>query len=174
VIWEARSPKVVDESGRFPTLGPFRERVNWFVELLGPWLSAACPPLVRLAFTAKMLQLAANQEDAYRILAAHLPAFKVDPSLNDFLLQINRRKDSSAVVKDMPINRVSTWSNLNLALHIEPGQPFKWPKECYSALELDINTAPEKTDTLPRELLPQLFGELAAIGRNIAERRELP
>jgi hypothetical protein len=174
VIWEARSPDVVDVSGRFPTLGPFREKIDWFVALLSPWLSASCPPLVRLAFSAKMLQHADSPKEAYRVLAAHLPALKVDSSLNDFLLQINRRKESSTIVKGLPINRVSTWSKMNIALFVEPGRPFNWPEECYSALELDINTAPEKADILPRELLPQLFGELASLGMDIAERRDPP
>jgi hypothetical protein len=174
LIWEARSPDVVDVSGRFPTLGPFREKIDWFVELLSPWLSTSCPPLVRLAFSAKMLQHAASPQEAYRILAAHLPTFKVDTTLNDFLLQINRRKESSTVVKGLPINRLSTWSKMNIAIVIEPGRPFHWPNECYSALELDINTAPEKADLLPRKLLPQLFAELASLGVDIAERRDRP
>jgi hypothetical protein len=174
VIWEARSPDVVDVSGRFPTLGPFREKIDWFVELLSPWLSTSCPPLVRLAFSAKMLQHADTPNEAYGVLAAHLPSFKVDPSLNDFLLQINRRKESSTVVKGLAVNRMSTWSKMNVAIFVEPGKPFKWPEECYSALELDINTAPENADILPRELLPQLFGELASLGMNIAERRDPP
>jgi len=44
VVWEARSPDVVDASGNFPTIGPYREKVDWFVELLSPWLTTSCPP----------------------------------------------------------------------------------------------------------------------------------
>jgi hypothetical protein len=175
IVWEVRPPTVVDWSGDFPTLdGPFRERLEWFVDLLSPWLKTSCPPLRRLAFSAKLLQPAASAKEAYRVLAAHLPTVNLDANPNDFLLQINRRKENSDVVDGLPINRVSTWSKLNVAVFIEPGRPFTWPERCYSALELDINTAPERTDVLPRDSLPQLFRELASLGIDIAERGDIP
>src|SRR5262249_31155500 len=126
------------------------------------------------AFSAKLLQPAASPEEAYRVLAAHLPAVNLDSSPDDFLLQINRRKETSDVVDGLPINRVCTWSKMNVAIFVEPGRPFKWPDQCYSALELDINTAPEKTDILPRTSLPRLFIELVSLGREIAERGDIP
>jgi hypothetical protein len=174
IVWEARPPAVVDRSGNFPTLGPFREKLDWFVELQSPWLMSSCPPLIRFALSAKLLQTAASAEEAYRVLAAHLPAMNLDSKPDDFLLQINRRKPSSDVVDGLPINRVCTWSKMNVAIFMEPGKPFKWPDQCYSALELDINTAPEKTDILPRESLPRLFRELASLGADIAEHGDIP
>jgi hypothetical protein len=175
VVWEARPPAVVDRSGDFPTLGgPFREKLGWFVELLDPWLTTSCPPLLRLAFSAKLLQPAASAKEAYRVLAAHLPTVNLDPNPNDFLLQINRRKGRSDVVDGLPINRVCTWSKMNVALFLEPGTPFQWPDRCYSALELDINTAPERAEVLPRDSLPRLFQELASLGADIAERGDVP
>jgi hypothetical protein len=175
VVWEARPHAVVDRTGAFPTLeGPFRDRLSWFVGLLEPWLTTSCPPLLRLAFSAKLLQLAASAREAYQILAAHLPAVKLDSNPNDFLLQINRRKENSDVVDGLPINRVCTWSKLNLAVLIEPGRPFTWPDHCYSALELDINTAPERGEMLPRDSVPRLFQELVSLGIEIAERGDVP
>jgi hypothetical protein len=176
VVWEARPPAVVDQSGNFPTLdGPFSEKIGWFVELLNPWLKTSCPPLLRLAFSAKLLQPAANAKEAYRILAAHLPAVNLeDGNPNDFLLQINRRKAKSDVVDGLPINRLSTWSKMNVAIEMEKGRQFQWPDRCYSALELDINTAPEWNEVLPRDSLPRLFQELASLGVNIAERGDIP
>lgn len=173
VIWEARPPAVVDQSGNFPTFdGPIREKLDWFVALLNPWLTTSCPPLHRLAFSAKLLQPAVTQEEAYRVLAAHLPTVSLDPPPSDFLLQINRRKEKSDVVDGLPINRVSTWSKMNAAVLLE-GKAFKWPEKCYSALELDINTAPERAD-LPLDALPRLFRELASLGIELAERGDNP
>ena len=174
IIWEVRSPRVVGPSGVFPTLGPFRERLAGFVAMIGPWLANSCPPLIRLSLSAKMLQPAATAGEAYRVLAAHLPAVKLDSNPNDFAVQINRRKATSDVIVGLPINRVCTWSKLNVPMFVEPLQPFEWPDRCYSALELDINTAPEKTDTLPAAVLPRLFGELVALGVEIAERGDTP
>ena len=174
VVWEARPPAVVDQSGNFPTIdGPFQEKLGWFVELLTPWLTTSCPPLLRLAFSAKLLQPAASAKEAYRVLAAHLPTVNLDSNPNDFLMQINRRKEQSDVVDGLPINRVCTWSKMNVAIAIEPGRPFQWPDRCYSALELDINTAPERTEGLPRDSLPRLFQELASLGVEIAERGDI-
>jgi hypothetical protein len=174
VVWEVRSPGVVDSSGNFPTIGPYREKIDWFVELIGPWLTSSCPALVRLAFSAKMLQPAASVKEAYQVLAAHLPFVNLDSNPNDFLLQINRRMEHSDVVDSLPINRVSTWSKLNVAILIEPGRPFTWPDRCYSALELDINTAPEKAEVLPHDSVPRLFRELASLGVEIAQRGDTP
>jgi hypothetical protein len=167
------SSEAGDLPGDLPTLGPFREKVDWFVELLSPWLANSCPPLVRLAFAGKLLQPAATQQEAYRLLAAKLPTVRLEPNPNDFVFQINRRKFST-VVNGLPINRVSTWSKMNIAFTVEPGKPFTWPDHCYTALELDINTAPEKTDILPHESLPRVFKELASLGVDIAERGDIP
>jgi hypothetical protein len=142
--------------------------------LLDSWLTTSCPPLIRLALSAKLLQPAANAEEAYRVLAAHLPTVKLDSNPNDFLLQINRRKQKSDVVDGLPINRVCTWSKMNVAIVIEPGRPIHWPDGCYSALELDINTAPENTEILPRESLASLFTELASLGGDVAEHGDIP
>jgi hypothetical protein len=175
IIWEARSRAVVDWSGNFPTLGPFREKLDWFVELLGPWLMNSCPSVLRLALSAKLLQTAASAEEAYQVLAVYLPDVKkeLDSNPNDFLLQINRRK-TSEVVDRLDINRMCTWSKMNIAIFVEPGKPFEWPQRCYSALELDINTAPENTDILPSASLPRLFSELASLGKGIADRGDIP
>jgi hypothetical protein len=170
LIWEARPPAVVDESGNFPTFEEqYRERLDWFAKLLNRWLKASCPALLRLAFSAKLLRPAANATEAYRALADQLPKVDLEPNPNDFLLQINRRKPSSEVVPGLGINRVCSWSKMNIAILVEPGTPFTWPDRCYSALELDINTAPERAAVLPRNSLPSLFDELKSLGLDIAE-----
>jgi hypothetical protein len=175
IIWEARSLSVVGPDGYFPTLGPFREKLHWFGELLSPWLTNSCPPLFRLALSAKMLRAAATAQEAYRVLKSYLPGVNIlDSNPSDFLLQINRRKETSGVVAGLPINRVCTWSKMNMAIFLEPGKPFRWPDSCYSALELDINTAPEKADLLPRATLARLFSELASLGGEIAEHGDTP
>jgi hypothetical protein len=174
IVWLAKpTAQFGTVTGDLPTLGPFREKVDWFVELLTPWLASQCPPIRRLSFGGKLLQAAATQQDAFRVLAAHLPGVKLDPNPNDFVLQVNRRKESSNVVTGLPLNRVSSWAKMNVTFSVQPGIPFKWPESCYSALEVDINTAPEKTDLLPRQFLPDLLKELARLGVEIAEHGDI-
>jgi hypothetical protein len=174
VVWEVKPAAIIEESGIFATLGPFREKLGWFVDLLSSWLVSSCPPVVRLGLSAKLLQTAATAEDAYRVLAAHLPTISLDSKPDDFVLQINRRKKTSNVMAGLPINRVCTWSKMNMPILVESGKTFTWPEQCYSALELDINTAPEKTDILPSASLPRLFSELVSLGSEIAERGDNP
>ena len=164
-----------DSSGNLPTIGAMQEKVDWFFDLLNPWLAKSCPPLIRIAFGGKLLQAAPTSQDAYRVLANHLPAVNLEPNPNDFVLQINRRRVSN-VVPGLPLNRVSTWSKLNVAFSVEspPRAPFKWQDNCYSAVELDMNTAPERSENLPHESLPRLFEELVSLGVEIAERGDIP
>jgi hypothetical protein len=174
VEWSIQPPgEFEDPLESYPTIGSFREKVNWFVGLLGSWLADSCPPLLRLAFAGKLLQSTGTQQEAYRILGAYLPAANLNPNPNDFLFQVNRRR-MSTVVPGLPINRVTSWSKLNVALSMPPRAPFSWPENCYSAVELDMNTAPERSEVLPRELLPQLFEELVSLGVEIAERGDIP
>lgn len=156
--------------GSYPTLGPFREKIDWFVGLLSPWLAKSCPALMRLAFTGKLLQAAATQEEAYRLLGACLPDVDLSRNPNDVFFQVNRRR-MSAVVSGLPLNRVSAWSKLNVD-RTNPSGP--WPENCYAALEVDMNTAPERLESLPRESLLPLLRELAMLGIEIANHGDIP
>ena len=177
VVWLLQPSGEADEAGNLPTIGPFREKIDWFIELLSPWLAHHCPPLLRLAFTGKLLQAAATHQEVYRNLRdhLHLPPELFDPNPpNDFFLQINRRRNST-VVPGLEINRVSAWSKLNIAVSGEPRPmtPFQWPDKCYGAVELDMNTVPERAELLPHESLPRLFQELKSLGIEIAERGDI-
>lgn len=172
IIWEARPLDAIDETGNFPTFKePFEKKLNWFIKLVRGWLTNSCPSLFRLAFSAKFLRPAADIEEVYRDLQAHLPIIDLTSAPNDFLLQINRRARSKT---GLPINRISTWSKLNVAIQVELGVPFVWSGRCYSALELDINTAPELGRTLSQAKVPMLFKELVSLGRKIAEKGDQP
>lgn len=172
VMWLIQPSGEIDEAGTLPTLGPFRQKCAWFVELLTPWITHQCPPLVRLAFIGKLLILPSTYQETYELLRDHLhlphEMFAPNPP-NDFNLLINRRKRSS-VVTGLEINRISAWSKLNIAFSgPSPKNGSKWPDRCYAAVELDINTAPERADALPHESLPLLLKELASLGTEIAE-----
>lgn len=171
IIWELRSPRMVDESGRFPTLGVFADEFDEFVALLSPWLGTSCPPIVRMGLNAKLLQAAENAAGAYEQLKQYLPGVSLldsDPDeLNDFVLQINRRKPSADTIPGLPVNRVCTWAKLTAMTRAEHGS-LQWAS-VYSSLELDINTAPEKTGILPASNLSALLEEFSRLGKEIVE-----
>jgi hypothetical protein len=173
VEWRIEPVGKFDESSdRLPTIGPFQEKIPWFTRLMTPWLSTSSPPLLRLAFACKLLQPADTQDAAYRALAPLLPGVKLTPRPNDFLYHVNRRRDSKTV-QGLQLNRMSTWSKLNIPFFVPPGKPFSWPDKCYSAVQLDMNTAPERAQVLPAKLLPQLFEELVAFALEIAARGDV-
>jgi hypothetical protein len=162
-----------DESAeRLPTIGPFRDKILWFASLMTPWLSKSSPPLLRLAFAGKLLQPADTQDEAYRALSRLLSGVRLTPPPNDFMYHVNRRRDLR-ILKGLQVNRMSTWSKMNIIFSVPPGVPFCWPDKCYSAVQLDINTAPEKAEVLPAKLLPHVFEELAALALEIAERGDV-
>src|SRR5260370_21426889 len=88
IVWEVQPAKVEDEvlPGKveeLPTLGPYRDKLYEVVALLTPWFENARPPIRRLAFGGKLLQPAATVQQAFRVLAAHLPWMKLEPLPND-------------------------------------------------------------------------------------------
>src|SRR5262249_42648127 len=115
---------------------------------------------------------AATQEEAYQALSGQLPRVKLEPRPNDFLYHVNRRRGSK-VLQGVQVNRISTWAKLNIPFSVSRGVPFRWPDRCYSAVQLDMNTAPEKVEVLPGQLLPQVFEELAHLALEIAERGDV-
>jgi hypothetical protein len=173
VEWLIQPLGEFDESAdTLPTIGPFRDKIRWFVNLMVPWLANSSPPLLRLAFAGKLLQSAATQEKAYQALALKLPGVKLEPRPNDFLYHVNRRRDLK-VLPGLQVNRLSTWSKLNFPFTVSPGTPFKWPERCFSAVQLDMNTAPETAALLPAKLLPQILEELSLLALEIAERGDV-
>jgi hypothetical protein len=107
VMWSVKpSAELGELPDELPILGPFREKLAWFVELLTLWLAKSCPPIRRLALGGKLLQVAATQQDAFRVLSCYLPGVNFEPNLpNDFILQTNRRRQS-AVVEGLPLKAV--------------------------------------------------------------------
>jgi hypothetical protein len=164
--------KLDESDGSLPTIGPFRDTIPWFARLMTSWLGKPAPPVLRLAFVCKLLQPAERQENVYRVLEHMLHYVKLTPRPNDFLYHVNRRRNSK-VVGGLEINRMSTWSKMNILFSCEPGKAFTWPEKGYSAVQLDINTAPEKGGILPAALVSPLFEELVRFGLEIAERGDV-
>jgi hypothetical protein len=104
--------------------------------------------------------------------------WQTNPQSFDFLYRVNRRRDS-AVLPDLSINRLATWSVGQFVLEVqervlgEVREDVEAPvarTETYACiLELDINTVPApEIRVLPGQELPRLFGELVDLGIEIA------
>lgn len=182
VDWQLQLPDQETQADTFPTVGPFLEIVERFVELMLKWLSLeTCPELHRLAFGAVLVYPIESRVAGYQQLAAFLPSVKLDlEGSSDFLYQINRVRTSTSKIEGLRINRLSRWSvtalqrvdlsfEKNLDMSIAKG---KLVHAC--RLYLDINTVPEFRGPLPEKQRGSLFEELVFLAKEIASEGDIP
>lgn len=152
----------------------FSEVVGGFEELVGSWLALDdCPSLRRLAFGATLLFPVANAENGYITLNRYLPQVEIDPRSSDFLYQINRVRQSSAI-PGLSLNRLARWTVRvvqSLAFSSD-GAAVSGSPTFACQLELDVNTDPS-TQLLPRDPLRPLFSELVKLADEIALQGDL-
>ena len=88
------------------SVGSFRSASQLFLAIIRRWLSE-CPPTVRLAYGAVLLEPVASRETGYRRIAEFLPAVAIDAlGSEDFFYQINR-PGSSPAIAGQRLNRLS-------------------------------------------------------------------
>jgi hypothetical protein len=157
-----------------------------FKESMSRWL-VDCPSLRRMAFGAALYLVVEDKNEGYRWLSRML---RIEPARlhpvysGDFLYRINRRRQSHCGVPNLEINRVSTWTWLQLGVRTGEGEQ-SWlaipPSVC--SLELDINTALDYRTgeryepfqgPLPRESHIPLFDELIDFAQEIAVKGDVP
>ena len=139
------------------------------------WLTLdSCPEIQRVAFGAVLLSPVDSKVSGYRQLAAYLPSVTIDPEHStDLLYQINRPRESATGIPDLKINRLSKWSVAQIStagLVLEPTRIlYHDVPQAYLAcrLELDINTAAERREPLPRETVSNVWQELLNLGMEI-------
>lgn len=164
-------------SHELPVLGSYDVLENRFRDLMLKWL-ADCPPIHRVAYGGVLLLPAESQQDAHRKLAKLLPTVKIDPeNTRDLIYRINRRRNSCCTIEGLKINRLSTWSVVQIIetlVDISAGGQHS-PKVAQlpnskniCRLELDINTSPEFVQGLDKRLLSEIFNELVNAGNEIA------
>jgi hypothetical protein len=165
----------------FPTLGSFPDALETFLPVMLRWFEVeSCPPSRRLAFGAVLLQPAEDPKTGFQKIAPYLPAVHLDPEgSTDFSYQINRRRNSISGIASLEINRLSKWSVVSwqsVILAVSPAQMGYFPEgERYACqLDLDINTAPDFKDELPRKQMSVIFRELVALGKEIATDGDIP
>ena len=161
----------------FPNVGPFAESLKTFLALIDRWIqSETFPPVKRVALGAVLLQPVESKQLAYERLAKYLPKVELDASnSSEFFYQINRPRASTSGIAKLKINRLSKWSVMSWRSAVVAVTPVSLeqaamgPEVFTCRLELDINTAPDFSEMLPREMLPRILQELANVGQEIAQ-----
>lgn len=172
--------KVEDSAVEIRSIGSFREVVGTFLSAMLKWLEL-CPPIIRLAYGAILLEPVENKEVGYRRLSEYLPSVRVDAEASaDFSYQINRPRKSQVKIDGLQINRLSKWSVTSLhsvTLAVGPKLIHQYRSAAQTMacrLELDINTPAEIQDELPHDKLGDIFRELTNMGSEIANRGDIP
>lgn len=166
-----------DPTSNLPALGPVDAVLVPFRDLCVKWLESHVQGVHRVAFGVVALLPVDNRESGYAQLAPYLP-FEVDTGARDFLYQINRRRPSSAC-PGAEINRLSKWSVAQWQTSgfglVPGGVAYALGEPTFACrLELDTNSAPEKSDAITAQCLPGLLGELARFAQEIIEKGDVP
>jgi hypothetical protein len=163
----------------FPTIGGGPDAIVAFLGAGAVWLSSEdCPRLLRLAFGCVFIRTFEERVKAYEFLAGKLPAIDIDTkNSSDLLYQINRPKPST-VVDGLKLNRLSKWGVLRARVVLQSGtsEPVKYPpigERFATRLEIDLNTAAERDEDLPRKLQAALLDELVKEGNEIAGKGDV-
>lgn len=172
---------IQDGAVAIKSVGSFPGVLDVFSRPMLKWLSK-CPPVLRLAYGAVLLEPVENKELGYERLGGSLPSVRVDAKESeDFFYQINRPRTLSANRGHLKINRLSKWSVSSFQLFsaaIAPDMKVPYqhlgPKTLACRLELDISTRAENQVELPHQELPEIFRELAVLGTEIAEKGDVP
>jgi len=181
VSWSL-NPKIdpVIQLSPITTIGPFPKARDLFVELMTRWVADKCPAIKRIGLAGKLVQPTADHDAGYALLGRYLPAVKVSLDTSELLYRINRRRNSASMPAFM-LNRLVTWAFAKFSVQTRAGSPGDLSPKMIAEnhaegclLEFDINTPPENQEEIPRDKLPAMIGELAALATEIAARGDVP
>ena len=162
-----------------PTIGPLDDVLPPFLRLTEKWLDL-CPTVTRMAFGAVLIKPVPDRETGYSEIDTLLPDVKIDSENSfDFLYQINRPRTSSGI-SGLKLNRLTKWGVLATSLlQVAAGaggarvQDTQHPR-FFCRLELDMNTALEFSGDFSKHNTRSVFRELVDLGREIAEKGDIP
>ena len=160
----------------FSTLGPYEGARQVFCDLVLRGLSLETfPRIQRLAFGAILTKPVESLKSGYEALRVYLPAVEISTNSSDLLYQINRRRPSG-VIDSLALNRLSKWSvqTVQGVLMRGDGKVVQTTTEYSCRTELDVNSVPEQTDELPRDVLRALFGECVGLADELATKGDVP
>ncbi len=133
---------------------------------------------VRVALGSVVMEPVENRDAGYIRLAQFLPAYRFEPGISEFLLQVNRRRQSKSC-PGHEINRLSKWSvvaqRYSIVTFGPPGTNFQPPEvhqeeELYFCrCEVDINNTQRQLLEPDTDLDP-LFDELMELATEIQQK----
>lgn len=180
ILESTRLDIVFGKPGDLAFLGPLPGTLDLFVPVVERWFSTA-PEVERLAFGLVLHYPVESIRQGYERLTALLPNVRIDlDNSSEFFYQINRRRESKSGVDQLKLNRLSKWSvALRQSANLVVGQAgtsiVRNSAPMISCrLELDINTSPDYGQTLSKDSLSTVFGELVSLAVEISKEGDVP
>ena len=158
------------------SLGSYSDVRTGFLDLITKGLSLDSSPRIhRIAYGAVLFRPVSSVPIGNEVLARYLPDIKVSRDSTDFLYQINRRRPSR-VLDGLPVNRLSKWSVQSVHGMIVRGDGaiIQQSSELSCRAEIDVNSAPEHRDELPRDSVSHLFTECVTLADEIVSKGDIP
>jgi len=161
------------------TIARFDDLLRTFFVAMERWFNLA-PLMSRIAFGCVILLPVSDIREGLRRLIPYLPNVKIDPDgMSDLLYRVNRRRISEGGIKNLVINRLSTWSVVSVEfkrIDLTPGQSVVAPSNpSYSCrADIDVNTIPEYSETFDGKQALTLWNELKRLGTEIIEKGDVP
>ena len=174
--WNLRAE--VSDPTQVPSLGVAVAAIDQFSQLTRRWLDTR-PEVLRIAFGAVLIRPVASREEAYALIAQEVPGLRLDtPGCADLLYQINRPRESQ-VQPGLRVNRLAKWAAVQGTLaqfSLSTAAPAISMRavHIFERLELDMNTAAERSEVLPADGLGALFHELVGLGLEVAREGDIP
>ncbi|MXZ55552.1 MAG: hypothetical protein F4Z14_05220 [Gammaproteobacteria bacterium] len=162
------------EVQKLPVLGSYLDVVNDFSKKMESWLTSSCPEINRLAFGSVLLFPKKNRTSVLETLDELLPSLNLDvENTNDLLYRINRRRRSKSGNEGILINRIATWSGVEMSVE-DSSDGSRKPLAFACCVNLDINTIQESPQVFDVELRSTLFAELLLNSNEIARHGDIP
>ena len=173
--------KLVSIDRPLVAIGKFADAQSEFVQVVSEWLPDISP-LRRLAFATTIASEADDLSEAQSMLLPLLRGIQLDPSsdFSDLVWQINRPRPCQSV-ESLKINRLMKWSTPELSIlevavdsASRAASPRTVAKVRTVRAELDINTAADRIEALPKAKLQALFEELVGFAEEITKEGDIP
>lgn len=154
-------------------LGPFVPELHKFSDVVSKWIDKVSTPIVRMSFIGAAIVEAASREDAYAVLAANVKTAAISPKMEDLIYRVNWKAPSNTVSEGY-LNRLLTWTSfrLNVAHGFDPQGAMHVASRNFARLDLDINTAADRRDALPRADMSKILAEMFELAIDAVERGE--
>lgn len=167
-----KAPSSSPDEAALPTFAPWQSAVGEFEPLIANYLAKFSKPIIRIAFGAVVLSIAADEPSVNSLLQNFIPSVKIRAETEDFLYRVNLPAVSR--VNGLALNRITSFGSMKLQSGTfkmdgsEASLVFR--QQLFAArLELDHSTSAGNTVPFSANQLIPIWKELVGLARENVE-----